>query len=74
MNDNDRDTESSASRQHYVDTGHYLRRDGSCECDDDTGASSTVLAVGLFLTVPALLVLVWLARMAAMVLAVSGRF
>jgi len=27
------DTASSASRQHYIDTGHHLTRDGTCRCD-----------------------------------------
>lgn len=29
----DEDRASSTSRQHYIDTGHYLRVDESCICD-----------------------------------------
>jgi hypothetical protein len=29
----DVDTASSASRQHFIDTGHHLAHDGTCRCD-----------------------------------------
>jgi len=33
------DAAGSASRQHYIDTGHYLQTDGRCACDEQEAAS-----------------------------------
>ena len=33
------DEAGSASRQHYIDTGHHLNTDGSCPCDAEEAAS-----------------------------------
>ncbi|WP_198950167.1 hypothetical protein [Kineosporia sp. A_224] len=33
------DEAGSASRQHYIDTGHYLDTDGRCACDEQEAAS-----------------------------------
>ncbi|WP_198955141.1 hypothetical protein [Kineosporia sp. R_H_3] len=34
----DEDTAGSVSRQHYIDTGHYLDSDGLCPCDEEGAA------------------------------------
>ena len=34
----DEDTAGSVSRQHYIDTGHYIYTDGLCPCDEEGAA------------------------------------